>query len=176
MSEQDQVQDLAINESQDQELEINLDDSEDVELLKQEIEKERTAKAQILARAKKAEAELKATKQSKTDAPQQINNQAPSNTSDDVDVKILKAQGTSQDEIEYLKKIAAVNGTSVIDARNDELFIAFKAKKEADEKAQKAKLGASRGSGTVKKDAGFNTQGLSQEEHRRLWRESQGLN
>lgn len=173
MSEQDQVQDLATNESQDQELEINLDDIENVEGEAKTYTEEQFR--QVVARAKKAEAQLKATKQTTQQTASQTLTNAPSNTTDDIDVKILKSQGTPQDEIEVLQKIAKVNNTTVIDAKNDNLFKLYISNKEQQEKADKARLGASKGSGNVKKEKGFNTPGLSQEEHRRLWREKNGL-
>lgn len=170
MPEQDIEQQEAIIPDENLELEPEQDNTEDVETLKARLAEKEAFARQAIARAKKAEAEAKALKE-KPQAPQDINN----TSSDDVDVKILKVQGIPQDEIDYLQKIARVNGTNVIEARNDELFKAYLVKKEADAKAQKARLGASRGSGTVKKEKGFNTPGLSKEEHRALWRESEGL-
>lgn len=176
MSEQDQVQDLATNESQEQELEINLDDIENVEGESKTYTEEQFR--QVVARAKKAEAQLKAAKTNQQptqqNASQTLTN-IPSNTTDDIDVKILKAQGIPQDEIDVLRKIAKVNGASVIDAREDNLFKLYKTQKEAQEKAEKARLGASKGSGSVKKEKGLNTPGLSPEEHRQMWREKNGL-
>jgi hypothetical protein len=127
---------------------------------------------QVLARAKTAEAKLKAT-QPKPAEPKQINN--PNVPSEEyVQTTILKAQGVSQDEIDYLKKLAAVNGTGLIEAQNDDLFKAFKQKKESDSKAQKAQLGASRGSGQVRKEKTLNTPGLTEAEHKELWKQRQG--
>jgi hypothetical protein len=173
MSEQDtQVQDSATNESQEQELEINLDDIETVEAQPKMYTEEQFR--QVVARAKKAEGELKATKQSASKETQPINK--PSFTDQDIDAKVLEAQGTPEDELETLKKIAQLEGISIIKAREHNLFKLFKTQKEEDEKANKAKLGASKGSGSVKKAPGFNTPGLSQEDHRALWREKNGLN
>lgn len=167
MSETDiEVQDSATNESQDQELEINLDGTEDVEALKEALEKERKAKNQILARAKKAEEENKVLKKPKTPEAPQING-----SSDDIDVKILKAQLIPDDQIEYLKKIAKVNEISIFDAQKDDLYKAYVEKKEAQIKSEKAKLGASRGSGTVKPEKSFKTPGLSDEEFKQMWNE-----
>lgn len=154
----------------DEELELDneLEDTDDVEALKEALKKEKTAKQQILARAKKAEAQLK----EKKPAESFTNNNTP--THEDVETKILKAQGVSDDEIEYLKKLSKLNNTSIIEAQSDDIFKAFKSKKEAEEKAEKAKLGASRGSGSQKRDKNFNSKGLSDDEHKELWRQNQG--
>lgn len=122
---------------------------------------------QVLARAKAAEAKLKAK-------PAQTINQTPALSEEQVHVAILKAQGKSQDEIDYLKKIAGVNKTTLIDAQNDELFAVFQKKREDEAKAQKAKLGASRGSGTVKKEKTLSSPGLTDAEHKELWKAQNG--
>lgn len=170
MSEQDTEVLEATNSNEELELDNELEDTEDVEALKEQIEKQRIANQQILARAKKAEAENKTLKGKPAEATQISNNLS----SEDVEVSILKAQKVSEDEIAYLKKLAKVNGTSIIDAQNDEIYLGWKAKKEADEKSEKAKLGASRGSGSVKKEKTINSPGLSDEEHKALWKEQNG--
>jgi hypothetical protein len=119
---------------------------------------------QALARAKKAEAQLK----QKVQAPV-INQNQNAPTDEQVEVKILKALGRSDDEITYLKKLAKVNEISLLDAQSDELFISFQKKREDEGKAQKAKLGASRGSGQVKKEVQISSPGLTKEQHKALW-------
>ena len=168
MSEQDNevLETTSSNEEENLETEID-NDTDDVEALKEALEKEKIAKQQILARAKKAEALLKENK----DKPSLNNNVL---TSEDVETKILKAQGLPDDEINYLKKLATLNGTSIIEAQSDEIFKSFKANKEAQEKQANAKLGASRGSGSIKKEKTFTTKGLSDEEHKEMWRQSLG--
>ena len=152
-----------------QDLEIDVvDDSpetEDVETLKSKLAESDKAKAQILARAKKAEAEVK---ELKTPRPNDtITN--PVLSPEDVDVKILKAQGISDELIKNLKVIAKVNDISLLDAQADPVFLAMKDRKEADAKAAKARLGASKGSGSVKKEKDFK-QSLSPDEHKELWK------
>jgi hypothetical protein len=168
MSDKDNEALGATNPNEEENLETEIEDTEDVDVLKSQVERDRIAKQQILARAKKAEAELKALKEQKPNATQNINNNL---SSEDVEVSILKAQKVSDEKIAYLKKIAKLNGTSIIDAQSDELYLAWEAKKEAEEKSEKAKLGASRGSGSVKKEKTINSTGLSDEEHKALWRE-----
>jgi hypothetical protein len=90
-----------------------------------------------------------------------------------IDRKILKSQGLDEDSINYLSKIAKINGVSLIDAKGDELFKAFVAKKEAEKKSREASLGASRGS--TKKEPEKKT-GLTRDEHRAKWEKQTGLN
>jgi hypothetical protein len=151
MSEQDEevLETTSSNGEENSDQEID-NDTDDVEALREALEREKIAKQQILARAKKAEALLKENKEKPS-----LNNNVL--TSDDVETKILKAQGLPDDEINYLKKLAKLNDTSIIEAQSDEIFKSFKANKEAQEKSEKAKLGASRGSGTVKKEKTFTT-------------------
>lgn len=166
-----------INENEELELETNLDDTDDVEDLKEQLEREREARRQLTARAKKAEEQLKSMSSQTTQKPVQKPSQNINNslTAEDVETRILKAQGVKEDELVMLKKIASVNGTGIIEAQTDEIFLSYKDRKEAQEKAEKAKLGASRSSGSVKKEKSFTSSGLSKEEHKEMWRQAQGL-
>lgn len=121
---------------------------------------------QVLARAKKAEEALK--KQPKVN----ITNKQNSLSSEEVDKKILKSQGMSDDLIKELEAVANARGKSIFDAVNDPIFIAIKNEREQTVKAQKAKLGASKGSGTFKKGADLTSPGLSDSEHKELWKEA----
>ena len=123
---------------------------------------------QMEARARKAESALRKNSPV-ADEAKNFNNTL---SGEQIEVTVLKAQGVSSDDISYLKKLAAVNGTTLIEAREDELYLSFKAKKESDVKAQKAKLGASKGSGSVSKERSFNTSGLTAQEHKELWKAS----
>lgn len=155
---------------QDQELELNLDSGEDIEAIKTQLAEANKKLEQfnnVVARAKAAEAKLK----TQTEAPQ-INNNSLSEES--VDVKILESQGTTEEAITYLKKLAKVNGTSVLAAQQDEIYKTWKSNKDAEVKAQKAQLGASRGSGQGKVEKSTTTPHLSDEEHKELWLKSQG--
>jgi len=126
---------------------------------------------QVLARAHKAEAELKSRKEKeKAEAPPLNNNTL---SADDVDVKILQSQGMSDDLIKELQALAKVRGTSILATQLDPIFVAIKETKEAEEKNAKASLGASKGSGQNKPKKGPQTPGLSQEEHKELWQEAQ---
>ncbi len=96
MSEQDKtVQDSATIESQDTELEINLDDTSDVDAIKAEAEKATQFAKQALARAKKAEAELKTYK---TTPPEQSKR-----TVVDIDEAVdLRLDGYTKEEVSII--------------------------------------------------------------------------
>jgi hypothetical protein len=168
----DELELSTTDESEELELETNLDDTEDVEDLKAQLEREREARRQLTARAKKAEEQLKSM--SSQTAPKVEKKSTQTLSAEDVETRILKAQKVTDDEITMLKKIAAVNGTGIIEAQADEMFISFKERREAQEKAEKAKLGVSRGSGSVKAQKNFNTPGLTKEEHKEMWRQANG--
>lgn len=120
---------------------------------------------QVLGRAKTAEDKLKLIKQSTP--PGTINNTSLSE--EQIEEKILLSQGMDSELIDELKTLAKVRKTGLIQAQNDPIFIAIKKQKDDDEKAKKAKLGASRGSGTVKKEKTTVSPGLTDAEHKELW-------
>lgn len=174
MSIQDEPVVEATISDEELELELDLDDTEDVEALKAKIAEKDTFARQAVARAKKAEADLKALKASGTTAPATqtaliTNNNAL--TADEIDKRVLKAGGMSDEVLEHLTKVAQVTGKSLFDAQNDDLFVAMKTRHEDALKAEKAKLGVSRGSGSAKKEKTLNTPGLSDAEHKDLWRQ-----
>lgn len=176
MSQEDQEQQEATIPDENTELELDLEDAqetEDVEALRAKAEKMNNFARQAVARAKKAEAEVKALKQAK---PQEPANQPITKTlsPEDVEEKILYAQGRTEEQVQYLKKIAAVNGTTLIQAQKDELFENYVSKQEAEAKARKASLGASRGGGTVKAEKGIGSPGLTDAEHKELWKQQNG--
>jgi hypothetical protein len=173
MSEQDNEVLAATNSNEEQELEINLeDDSDDVETLKAQVAEKDTFARQAIARAKKAEAELKSLKGNKTEANQNLETKTISQET--IEETVLKAQGESQEMIDQLKKIAQVTGKTIFEARQDPYYLAIKQAKENEVKSSQAKLGASKGSGSKKAEKSFNTPGLTAEEHKELWREKMG--
>ncbi len=121
---------------------------------------------QVLARAKKAEEALKKIPPA--------NNFTNSPSDELIEEKVLLSQGMDAELLKELKAIAKVRGKGLIESQNDPIFVALKKSKEDDEKAKKSKLGASKGSGTVKKEKTINSPGLTEEEHKALWRESMG--
>jgi hypothetical protein len=120
---------------------------------------------QVLARAKKAENALKAQK------PSSFNNAL---SKEDAEALILASQGLSVELIGELKTLAKLRGKSLIETQGDPIFVAIKEKFDSDAKQEKAKLPASRGSGQMKKEKTINDSGLSDEEHKEIWKRSQG--
>ena len=172
MSEQDTQVFEATNSDEELELDLELEDeSEDIETPALDVRNSPEFR-QVLARAKKAEAELKATKVSteKATPKADITNTL---TEEAVEIKILKSQGKSDDEITQLKKIARVNETSIFDALSDPYFVAWKEAKEQEAKANKAKLPTSKGSSSVRQTKDFGTRDLTDEEHKELWKQRQ---
>lgn len=115
----------------------------------------------LFERAKKAEAELKAQKEK---APQTQTQQAPA----DIDERILKSQGMNDEMLTQLKKIAQIEGVSLIDAQSSDLFVAVKDKFEREQRAKAAQMPTSRGSGVQKPRVTLTTPGLTREQHKAL--------
>ena len=70
-----------------------------------------------------------------------------------------------------LKKVAQINGTSLIKAQNDPIFVAVKESFEKETKSKKASIGSSKGSGSVKPKKDFTSPGLTREEHEAMFNE-----
>jgi hypothetical protein len=89
------------------------------------------------------------------------------------DEAIAFAKGLSEEEVEQAKKVAVLEDCTLIQALDKNLFKDWKATRDKEVKAQQAQLPASRGSkSTVKKS--FATAGLSDEEHKELFKEKIG--
>ena len=142
---------------------VDVEETEDIEALKVKLAEAEEAKRQITARAKAAEAKLK-----EKPAPQPLINAL---SKDDTELLILASQGLNDPElIGELKALAKVRGKSLIETQTDPIFIAMKAAREETAKVEKAKLGASKGSGGIRRGKDLNTPGLSDAEHRELWK------
>ncbi len=163
MSETDIEQPEAIIPDDNQEIEINLDDTEDVEVLKETVRKAEDAKRQILARAKKAEAELKAHKEKPAEATHAL-------SVEDVEAKILQSKGIDSDLLAEMKVVAQIRKKSILEVENDPIIVAMKEERERKAKEEKSRLGSPRGSGSPKPKKDFNTPGLTDEEHREMVR------
>lgn len=172
MSDKDNEVLEATNSDDTQEVELNLDDTieEDVEAQTKTYSEQEFK--QVLARAKKAEALAKSFKTKPAEATSQNTQNSPSQEA--IEVTVLKAQGKSNEYIESLKKVAQVTGKSIIEAQSDPIFVTMEKNLEAEQKAEKAKLGASRGSASVKKEKSFNTPGLTESEFKELWKDKMG--
>jgi len=170
MSEQDNQVVEATNSTEEVELVVDesTTESEAVESPEAEVKEETVPKSQfnqVLARAKKAEALLK------NKPKESINNVLSEET---IEEKILLSQGLSSELIDELKALSKVRGKSLLATTTDPIFVAIKEAKEKEVKEQKARLGASKGSGSVKKEKSFTTPGLTPEEHKEMWKSSQG--
>lgn len=92
-------------------------------------------------------------------------------TEQDIEAKILLAKGIDSQLLEEMKALASLRGKSLLEMENDPIIVAMKEVKEAEAKAKAARLGASRGSTSVKAQKSTTTPGLSDEDHRAMWRE-----
>ena len=89
------------------------------------------------------------------------------------DEAIVLAKGFSEDELEYAKKVAAVEGIKVTEALENSLFKTWKSTNDEAVKRQKAQLGTSRGArSSVKKT--IDAPGLSDDEHKAMFAELNG--
>ena len=141
----------------------NEDSIEETVDLSDELEKERQAKSQILARAKKAEAELKELK-----AKSSLNNDPQ--LSDELK---LIARGLSDEEIEQAKIIAKGKGIALPEAIKEPLFLTFQSDLKDKKRKEDAKLGASKGSGESKDESGI-TSNMTRDEHMKAFKKVMG--
>ncbi len=146
----------------DEEIDFVIEDTEDVEALKAQIEKDSLAKKQLVARAKKAEDELKGLKKPK-EAP------ATQTASVNIEETVLLANGMDETLMSELKAVAKVRNVSLIKAQADPIFVAIKEKFEKDSKEKTASLPASRGSGQVKPKVDFKTPGLTDAQRKEMF-------
>lgn len=87
---------------------------------------------------------------------------------------ILIAKGRSEEDLDLLHTIAKGKGISLLDAEKHALFTAYEEKKAEELKKEQARLGASKGSNSVKSSSGFASPGMSEAEHKKLWKETMG--
>ncbi len=123
--------------------------------------------AAILERKNKKIAELEAqlTRGSSTvEAPV-----ASTNTGLSREEAILFAKGLSEQEVDQASKIAKIEGISLTEALNDDMFVAWKEAQERKAKSAKAQLGASNGSPQSPEKKSFDSKGLEREDHKALF-------
>ena len=162
MSEQDNdavVIDTEVEEATDS----NEDSEEETVDLAGELEKANEAKTQILARAKKAEAELKDLR-----AKSSINSDPQLSE----ELKLI-ARGLSDEEIEQAKVVAKGRDISLQEAVKDPLFLTFQSDLIAKKKKEDAKLGASKGSGESQDEAGIKSD-MTREDHQKVFKKIMG--
>lgn len=95
--------------------------------------------------------------------------EAPQNASVNVEETVLLANGMDENLLEQLKKVATIQGVSLIKAQADPIFVAIKDKFEKDLKEKSASLNVSRGSGAVKPKKDFKTPGLTEAERKEMF-------
>jgi hypothetical protein len=164
MSEQDT--DVATDTNVEGEEATNSNDNseqEDTVALKEKLDKAEQAKSQLTARAKKAEEELKALK---ANPPLKQDPQLSD------ELKLI-ARGLSDEEIEQAKVIAKGKGIVLTEAIKDPLFLVYQGDLKEKERKEKAKLGASKGSGESQ-DETLIKPGMSREEHQEAFKKVMG--
>ena len=67
-----------------------------------------------------------------------------------------------------------MEGVSLSEALDNEMFVAWKESQERKAKSEKAQLGASNGSPKVTEKKSFDSKGLSRDEHKALFMKSKG--
>jgi len=143
-------------ETTDNAPEITLEDYE-------RVEKEKKA---LYERAKKAEAQVK---EFKTLKPKEaINNNVPSGLSDEQRQEVaLIARGVPQSVINEAFTIAKAKGLTLNQAMEEPILKAYYSQVKAEEKKEKAQLGASGKPGSYKEVDLRNAVGMTEEEHRK---------
>lgn len=117
-----------------------------------------------------ANAEAQKNRRLLTKKPKPATVQAPQTASPtNVEETVLLANGMDEELLEKLKKVAQVNGTTLIKAQNDPIFVAVKEKFEKEKKQAAASMPVSRGSGQAKPKKDFATPGLTRDEHKALF-------
>jgi hypothetical protein len=90
-----------------------------------------------------------------------------------VDERILISQGLHEDLLEQLRKVAQLNGTSLLEAQKDPLYSAYKKQWEAEEQNKKASLSPSKGASPSEQKK-INSPNLSRDDHREMWKKAMG--
>jgi hypothetical protein len=164
----DEVNDVAVDTSTEEVVEpIQPDEGvEDTEAIKASLANALKAKAELTARAKKAEEELKSLK-----AKPQDNKPNDPQLSDELK---LIARGLSDEAIEKAKIIAKGRGIPLTEAIKDPDFLIIKADLDEKEKREKAKLGASKGSGETEEGITGLESGSTREEHMKAFKKVNG--
>lgn len=91
-----------------------------------------------------------------------------------VERTVLAAQGMPDELLNHLEKVAKFNGTSLLAAQKDPLFVAQKQEYESQERLKAAQVGASRGSGQSGGRISFDTPNLSRQQHMELAKKAAG--
>lgn len=139
----------------------------------EETEKLRTLAENYKIRAEKAEAKLRAKPETKQESSTQITKEQTQNETLPPEVLKLYAKGLDDDQVEYVQKVAVLEGKSLKEASESDLYTTWNEKRAQRLKDEKAQLRASNGSRVaVKKD--FKSGSLSEDEHKALYKEKYG--
>ena len=151
-------------------------DDEDEELTLEEQLEEANSKlskqSRIISRQQKKMASLAGQPTSRSRSPKpQRSRQGEKAAGLTVEEGLMLANSgvTDREQVDTLKKVSALTGKTLEESLNDDLFKAFR--KQAQKKAREAKssLPASNRGATSYKGKTFNSENLSNEDHRRLW-------
>ncbi|HDO20098.1 MAG TPA: hypothetical protein ENG81_01045 [Candidatus Bathyarchaeota archaeon] len=140
--------------------------TEDSEALQAKLDDALKAKSELTARAKRAEEENKALKATQED-------NKPNDPMDSDELRLI-ARGLSDEAIDKAKIIAKGNDISLQEALKDDMFISYQAKVAEDVKKEKAKLGASKGSGETVEAVKGTESGSSRDDHQKAFNEKLG--
>lgn len=159
---------------------IDLSENDEVQEVEQEVEETEEAEEVSEVEATDWEAEAKKQKAINARLAKKLNRPAPvveqktstnnqDKTSDSVDEKILRStKDYSDDDIEKLRVVAKGLGVDLFKAEKDELFVDYLAKRRADERKEKAKLG---GSNTSQVSQEREIGSMTKDEHQELFKE-----
>lgn len=91
-----------------------------------------------------------------------------------VERTVLAANGMPDDLLKSLERIAKLEDVSLLTATKDPLFIATQERYEQEQRLKSAQVGASNGSGSGASKIGFDTPGLTKDQHKQLWKKAVG--
>lgn len=147
--------------------EDSVEETQEDTVSREEYERLRQANLNINIARKKAEAENKKLKSEQ--AQPRINN----NPELSEELKLI-ARGLSDEEIDKAKVIAKGSDITLQEAIKDPLFLVYQATLKEQEKKEKAKLGASKGSGETQPEIIGTEFGSSREEHEKAFKKVMG--
>jgi len=165
MSEQDEEKVAVDTSTEGEEATESNENSEQEDTVEEEREEVVPKKQynQVFSRAKKAEEELKALK---ANPPLKQDPQLSD------ELKLI-ARGYSDEEIEKAKVIAKGLGVSLPEATKDPLFLVYQSDLKEKERKEKAKLGASKGSGESEDETLIKPE-MTREEHQKAFNKVMG--
>ena len=133
---------------------------------------EETARKQAEADRDKAKQDLEEEKKRNEKKPP-VEEPKPAPAGPDAEELKLIARGLSDEEIAEAKAIAAGKKITLAEALKDKTFLLFQANFQEEQKKEKAKLGASHGSGQTLTEKPIKP-GMSKEEHKAAFDEARG--